>query len=283
MARVKETKRTMLIAAIAIGIILVVSFVVYLIWSNNTFGVTHYTHKMDALKGLRILQISDLHNKQFGASNAQLKAKIAEEQPDYIFLTGDIIEDAKVSIATDLLAACVDVAPTFYVSGNHEGDCGAGVFEAFKTEIADLGVQYIDNTVHTIDYNGTEIAIVGIGDANLYTTSDSTAYMSDICTSLKEKAGDLYTIALSHRPDFMDEYAKAGFDFVFTGHVHGGQWRLGRLGAYSKSQGLFPRYSAGLYTVDNTTMLVNRGLGNSAKGVPRIFNQPEITVVEFVD
>ena len=90
-----------------------------------------------------------------------------------------------------------------------------------------------------------------------------------------------FTILLSHRPEMLNVYAEAGVDLVFTGHAHGGQWRLpGVGGLVAPGQGFFPKYTDGAHTSGSTTMYVSRGLGNSLMPV-RIFNRPELVVVEL--
>ncbi len=90
-----------------------------------------------------------------------------------------------------------------------------------------------------------------------------------------------FTILLSHRPEMLDVYAEAGPDLVFTGHAHGGQWRLPGIGGLvAPGQGFFPEYTEGAHTAGSTTMYVSRGLGNSLMPI-RIFNRPELVVVEL--
>ena len=90
---------------------------------------------------------------------------------------------------------------------------------------------------------------------------------------------DGFTILLSHRPEYMDTYVDSGADLVFSGHAHGGQFRLPWLGGViAPNQGLFPTYDGGMYEQDGTAMVVNRGIGNSI--VPlRVNNRPEVVLV----
>ena len=91
-----------------------------------------------------------------------------------------------------------------------------------------------------------------------------------------------YTILLSHRPELFDVYAASQIDLVFSGHAHGGQFRLPWIGGLvAPNQGLFPQYDAGLYTSGNTQMFVSRGIGNSI--IPlRFNNRPEIVLAELI-
>ena len=88
-----------------------------------------------------------------------------------------------------------------------------------------------------------------------------------------------YFILLSHRPETFEAYVMEDIDLVLSGHAHGGQFRLPfRGGVVAPNHGLFPKYDAGIYTKNNTTMIVSRGVGNSIIPV-RFNNRPEIVVV----
>ena len=92
---------------------------------------------------------------------------------------------------------------------------------------------------------------------------------------------DGYTILLSHRPELFETYAQNNVDLVFSGHAHGGQFRIPFVGGIvAPNQGLFPEYDAGMYTEGNTNMVVSRGIGNSV--IPfRLNNRPEVILVEL--
>ena len=94
---------------------------------------------------------------------------------------------------------------------------------------------------------------------------------------------DAFSVLLSHRPELVEDYRELAFDLVVSGHAHGGQWRLPHLinGAYAPHQGILPDYAGGMYELDNTTLIVSRGLARETTLVPRIFNRPELVLVEI--
>ena len=97
----------------------------------------------------------------------------------------------------------------------------------------------------------------------------------------KAAPGGIFTILLSHRPEYFETYVEAGLDLVLSGHAHGGQFRLPFAGGLAApNQGLFPEYDSGLYTEGSTNMVVSRGIGNSVIPV-RFNNRPEVIIVEL--
>jgi len=98
-------------------------------------------------------------------------------------------------------------------------------------------------------------------------------------TALCDKAKG-FRLMLTHKPHLIDAYQNSGADLVLSGHAHGGQVRLPFVGGlYAPGQGIFPRYTSGLYRLKNgVSMIVNRGLGDSQ--FPwRINNPPHVIVI----
>jgi len=92
---------------------------------------------------------------------------------------------------------------------------------------------------------------------------------------------DRLDLLLCHRPVRAVRFA-SGYDLAMAGHAHGGQWRVGRQGLYSPGQGVLPRYTSGLYRIEDkdVTLVVSRGLGNHEMGI-RIHNRPHLPVCVF--
>ena len=101
---------------------------------------------------------------------------------------------------------------------------------------------------------------------------------------LSPAAEEGYTILLAHRPERIGAYRQYPFDLVVSGHAHGGQWRIPGLlnGLYAPNQGLFPQYAGGCYDEDGMAFVVSRGLARESTRIPRLFNPPELVVVDLV-
>ena len=92
---------------------------------------------------------------------------------------------------------------------------------------------------------------------------------------------DCFTILVAHTPAYIKEYSEWGADLIICGHYHGGFVRIPFLGGVISPQlKLFPKYSGGKYNVNNTDVIVSRGLGSHTLPF-RIFNTPELIVVKF--
>ncbi len=254
----------------------------FIFWDNNRITVSNFTvspeNLPDSFNGFRIVQISDLHNKDFGG---RLSKKIKEIKPDIIVITGDLIDfyhtDAEKSI--EFIKEIQFAEMIFYVSGNHEHRID--FYPQFKQELEALGVITLDGKGFSLKLNNDEIFIAGMEDLTFFGPTildESRAAFENKLQELVAEKGDKTGILLSHRPEIFEIYKRSGFDVVFTGHAHGGQFRLPFLGGvYIPNQGFFAEYQAGLYQHGKTSMLVSRGLGNSAFPF-RIGNPPEIIV-----
>lgn len=273
-------KQTLLLICASLLLLLVL----WTLWGNTALEVSEYTitsSKLpDAFDGFRIAQIADLHNAEFGEDNTKLLAMLREAAPDLIVITGDLVDSYQTDLKTALrfAEAAVKIAPCYYVTGNHEARIGE--YGALKAGLEAAGVTVLKNEQLELERNGETVALIGVDDPSFqtdYLLGDSAAVMSNIIQRLT--AGDTYTILLSHRPELFDTYAESGVNLVFSGHAHGGQFRLPFIGGlFAPNQGLFPEYDAGLYTEGSTNMLVSRGLGNSVFPL-RFNNPPEIIIV----
>ena len=235
---------------------------------------------------VRIVLITDLHSCRYGENQQNLIKAIDEQNPDIIALCGDIFDDVIPDINTETVIADISSKyPCYYVTGNHEPWAGqAGFLE--KMQILDkYPVHVLHGEMETITINGEEINICGIDDPETYAVSP----FSNETTEQQMKKLDVlcqngnYSILLSHRPELFPDYENQHFDLVLCGHAHGGQWRIPYLlnGLYAPNQGLFPKYAGGEYHENDVTMIVSRGLARESTRVPRIYNRPELVVIDI--
>ena len=275
--------------ALALAGVALTALVLWLAWGNQALTVTRLTVESQQLpapfSGFRIAQVSDLHNAQFGPDNQDLLALLEAEHPDLILLTGDLVDsrrtDLEIAIAFGTRAA--QIAPTYYVPGNHEARLSHQDLETLRQGLESGGGIVLENRSEPLERDGAYITLAGVYDPNFYTDylmNDSALVMDSLLSGQDLEQQD-YTVLLSHRPELLDTYAAHPVDLVFAGHAHGGQIRLPGIGGLAApDQGLFPKYDAGLYTQEGTQMVVSRGLGNSIFPL-RVNNRPELVLVEL--
>ena len=262
-------------------------FVVWTLRSNTELEVSEYEivskRIPQSFDGFRIAQVSDLHNAEFGEDNRKLIELLTQTDPDIIVLTGDLIDSrhTDVEIALEFARQAVKIAPVYYVSGNHEARVDE--YEDLKIGLAEAGVVVLENQKVQITREGESITLMGIDDPSFredYLFGDAESVVRQAIEDLQNES-DGYTILLSHRPELFDLYVETEMDLVFSGHAHGGQFRLPFIGGLvAPNQGFFPKYDAGQFAEENTTMIVSRGVGNSIIPI-RFHNRPEIVVVEL--
>lgn len=255
--------------------VLILALVIWLLWANTAIEVNEWTIESadipEQFGGFRIAQVSDLHNAEFGRGNETLLKLLRESEPDIIVITGDLIDsrNTDLQIALAFAEKAVQIAPCYYVSGNHES-CISG-WAALRKGLSDAGVTVLEDRSVTLERSGGTLTLVGLADPD---------FRGPFVAGLREMSGQQegYTILLSHRPEYFELYADCGVDLVFSGHAHGGQVRLPFVGGLiAPGQGLFPEYDSGLYRQGDTVMLVSRGLGNSIAPL-RVNDRPEILV-----
>lgn len=276
-------KKTLQISIVVVAVLLVI----WLIWGNITVGVTRYTLASNRLPNAfdhyKIVVVSDLHNAEFGEHNDVLVDLVKQEKPDMIALTGDLVDSQKTNmeIAQALVQQLVTIAPCCYVTGNHEAWLGES-YQALEKILQEESAVVLHDAVIQLKKGGQAIQIAGLDDPD-FTDRDSSIQQSMLETKLERlNLGSEYCVLLSHRPEAFEAYLNQKVDLVLSGHAHGGQFRVPFVGGMiAPNQGFFPKYDAGMYTQDNTTMIVSRGVGNSIIPV-RVNNRPEIVSIELI-
>lgn len=280
MFKTKKRKIILFIASVSIGLF------AFFRWQNNSITISEIVFKNDTIpetfKGYKILQISDLHNKEFGSKQNKILAKIEKINPDIIVVTGDLIDSNKTNINTsmELINEAINIAPIYYVSGNHEA--WSGLYEDLKSKLENSGVVVLHNKKIKFFNNNDSIDIIGLADTSFIKSNlleyDSNVETNNLLNKLTKDSTN-FKILLSHRPELFDIYSSSNVDLIFSGHAHGSQFRLPFIGGLvAPDQVFFPKLTEGIHSNNNTSMIVSRGLGNSI--IPlRIFNKPELIVV----
>ena len=277
----KPNKKTVLI----VSALVILCLGIWTLWGNIALEVNEYEIVSDripeAIAGFRIAQVSDLHNKDFGEGYGQLLTLLSQINPDIIVVTGDLIDSrhTDLDIALEFAWQAGKIARVYYVSGNHEARVPE--YEDLKIGLVKAGVVILENQKVQITREGESITLMGIDDPSFqedYLFGDSESVARQTIEDLQNES-DGYTILLSHRPELFDLYVETEMNLVFSGHAHGGQFRLPFVGGLvAPNQGFFPKYDAGQFTEENTTMIVSRGVGNSIIPI-RFNNRPEIVLV----
>ncbi len=263
---------------ILILILIIIILIPFCLYQNKHLVITTYTYESEKLgadlDGYRIVQISDLHNAEFGKENKKLLETIRSCSPDIIIITGDLVDSNHTNVerAVAFVKEAVKIAPVYYVTGNHEYWLDPSENEQMMQGILAAGAYDLDDEAVRIEKGDSSFLLVGLDDQHL---SDET-----LKNLLQEQKNEL-SIVLAHEPQYLQNYANAEADLVLTGHAHGGQIRLPFVGGIvAPDQGFLPEYTSGQYNSADTEMIVSRGLGNSIIPV-RLFNYPEVVCVEL--
>lgn len=241
-----------------------------LIWDNIRLETVHYSitdkNLPEAFNGFKIVHVSDLHNNLFGENQKRLINAIKKENPDIIAITGDLIDTEETDNSYTFIREAVKIAPCYYVCGNHEKRTGMYKSQ-IKPTLKEYGVNVLDDEMVYITRGEERLPIFGLED---YSDGRHEAYWI-----LRDRfKNDEFAVVLAHRPERFEVYAECGAPLVLTGHAHGGQFRIPftHQGLYSPNQGVFPKYTEGVYQKNNTRMIVSRGLGNNVLPIPRVNN-----------
>ena len=216
---------------------------------------------------IRIVQLTDLHNSEFGEGNERLAARVAEQEPDLILVTGDLLNEneERTDIAVTLIRKLAEIAPVFVSFGNHE----VGHEQRFGTDLRALytqaGARVLNDDWVDLTLKDQELRIGGIYGYCLpskYRESrkSESAFLEEFQNTERT------TLLLCHMPvcwiingslDFWD------VDLVLAGHIHGGQVRLPWIGGlWAPDQGWFPGKKC------RTVFLRGRRAGDGAEPRP---------------
>lgn len=285
----KHFKRIfMLCIAFALVAAVVLDFAAYLGATRVT--VTGYRVEAGVTENLRIVHLTDLHSREYGQSNEKLVALVKAQQPDLIFITGDMltVSDERPEVVCDLIPKLLEIAPVYYGYGNHEKEWEERTGRLLEPELTNAGAIVLDCAYTDIELKGQQLRIGGYHGywyRARMTADDQEEYHADSQFMKAYEDTDRVKLLLCHIPtswldwNLIDE---CPVDVVFSGHYHGGQVRLPLVGGlYAPYIGWFPEYTKGVFQGEKATCVLSVGTGSPA-GIPRIFNLPEVVVVDIV-
>jgi predicted MPP superfamily phosphohydrolase len=263
-----------------LAILILLGVLALFTYDSNTRIVTEEfkvsTNKLPSnFEGFRNVQLSDLHGKAFGSGSSDLVKAVKNANPNIIVITGDLIEDSKSgSWAQTLLKKLKEIAPVYFVTGNHEWASG-GLVELLYI-MDDCGIKVFDNEYEVLEKDGQKIVLAGVNDPNGLADQKTP---QQLFREIRAEQGDAYSILLAHRNNRLDTYAEAGADLVLSGHGHGGIIRLPLIGGLiDVNRTIIAKYDSGFYIKDNTVQFVSRGLG-TIWHIPRFLNNPQVAVI----
>lgn len=285
----KHFKRVLLLClALAVVAAVVLDFAAYL--GATRLKVTSYQVEADVTQSLRIVQLTDLHSREYGQGNEKLVALVKAQQPDLIFITGDMltVSDEGPEVVCRLIPKLLEIAPVYYGYGNHEKEWEEETGKLLEPELTKAGAIVLDCAYIDIELKGQKLRIGGYHGywyrAHM-TADDQEEYHADSQFMKAYEDTDRVKLLLCHIPTAWLDWNlihECPVDVVFSGHYHGGQVRLPIIGGlYVPYVGWLPEYTKGVFEGEKATCVLSVGAGSPAS-IPRIFNLPEIVVVDIV-
>ncbi len=272
----------------------------------TTAEYSYYTARGACGTSFRIVQVSDLQSEYFGERQIGLLRAVERCRPDIIVITGDLVDRSHTDyLAADLaVKGLVNLAPVYYVNGNHEADLpGTEAADLYRT-LEKHGVHVLMDSGRMLELGGMRVNIAGLSEYTLFQarrqqagtghrTKKSGLVIPAVVRQIRCAFGDrkqkkevpgALRILLAHEPQYLRYYSAGRPDLIFSGHAHGGQFCLPgkeRRGLFAPDQGVFPKLTSGCHRFAGSTMYISRGLGNSSFPL-RLNNPPEIVCVEVI-
>jgi len=254
----------------------------YVYLENKSVAISEYSVYSEklpiAFDGYKILMLADFHDSD---NYEKITQRISKLKPNIIVLVGDMINSTDTSFENfeALADKNINVAPIYFVSGNHEK------WSEHEKEFMDVvkkhGIINLNNKSTKITYQNSSIALTGFEDV-VYADAEMRIGVVENklkeLSNIKENQG-LFNILLFHRANLFDTVCKYPFDLTLAGHLHGGQIGVPFVRDYLLSQrSKSDRYIKGYYRNGNSQLVVSAGLSEDMKN-PRVLDPPELVMV----
>lgn len=260
-------------------------FLIYVLVENNLLIVRSYKINLNTScsQKIKIVQISDLHNKKYPNDWQLLYGRIKSLSPDIIIISGDLVSRNQTDFkyTGKLIKKLSGICPVFYAKGNHELDLSDENMSKLRNEVINNGAIFLENQAIKTIINNVELNIYG-ADLKPGIYKNKKGGFKNLESYTSQELKDIFgtpknlSILIAHNPFFFSEYAKWGADITFSGHVHAGIVNTPFGGLLSPERKFFPKYTKGIYTEKGKKMVVSAGIGKL-----RIFNPSEILYLEI--
>lgn len=229
----------------------------------------------EAFDGCRITLIADLHGTEFGEENSRLLRAVDAARPDVIAVLGDMVDDpAQLEMIPAVSRGLAAIAPTYYITGNHEW--AVKIVPELETVLETCGVTVLGNDYRVMERDGETFILAGVHDPLGYADQETP---EELYREIAGQQPGAYVVLLAHRNTRLEQYSACGYDLILCGHGHGGLIRLPGIGGLVNADHSIPaEYEDGLYAMGGTQMVVSRGLGNDPYTF-RLFNRPQVLTV----
>lgn len=262
----------------------VLMFLVYWRTGNDTElkTVNYSVHSKKLSAPIRLAVVSDLHSCKYGEGQQELLDAMEVQAPDIVLLAGDIYDDTLPDELADIFLKAIGTRyRCYYIPGNHElRKLKDANIETLLAKVSAYGIAVLYGECETVTVNGSEVNICGLMEKEK--AADFSAQSFSELSKAAENGN--FSVLMAHRPSRISTYLTGNFDLIVAGHAHGGQWRIPGVlnGLIAPNEGLFPKYAGGRYDFGDTTMIVSRGLALGKNVVPRIYNPPELVIVDLL-
>ncbi|MDD4690192.1 MAG: metallophosphoesterase [Eubacteriales bacterium] len=279
-------KKRYLFICFALIIICLSGYIVFDNQNIKTTRFTYYSNKIgEAFDGYKVCFITDFHNK---GNYEKVINSVKSTNPDIICIVGDLVDmnTTDFSNAISLVKGLTEITDVYYSYGNHEvwsTSLTSTKKPIVEEMLKDTDVIFMNDSVKTIERDGDKLNIIGYGD-DVYDDFDGLFRVK-----AEQRLKNLYntldktvpSILMLHRAQYFDVAANLGFDVVLSGHLHAGLVNIKGVREYVINKHFITsKYVKGEYKEEDSVMYLSAGL--AGKGIiPRIFNTPEICVVEI--
>jgi uncharacterized protein len=275
-----KTRKVKVVSAILA--FFVVFAVLGLRWDLEVRHFEFTSDKLPAATTITLVQISDFHSNNYGVRQNRVVEAVIRANPDAVLLSGDIIDRRLPwENAIELVEELTYRWPVFFSFGNHEflSHRSGDFLDILETN----GVTILRGETIEFHTQGAAIQIGGLDDIDVnWARPRDDNYFVQVEHLGAAINPELFSVVMSHRPERVFDILPFQPDLVLSGHAHGGQWAIPFIlpqGLFAPGQGIFPTMTNGLFSFDQTQLIVSRGLSRYAPPVPRIFNRPDLIVI----